>query len=258
MVRRRNVDRQTALVFTVALSRIWAKSWSGRIRWTHCTLHRKVNAVNVTGALVSEGNTGLIAMELGLIMAPRHHPRRRAPQLRIILGSVRRYSLQSLLPCRPSATQAMSAACRQVLLLLLACACLAGTPSSASPSLDLNGLRGSVVYLDFWASWCAPCREAFPWMGLMQTNYERQGLTVIAVNLDHNRADADRFLKKFQPNFKVQFDPQGVLAKQFNVAGMPTSVLIDRHGVLRYTHIGFRALDRQVRTNEIQQLLAEK
>jgi peroxiredoxin len=95
-------------------------------------------------------------------------------------------------------------------------------------------------------------------MQTIQSTYERQGLTVIAVNLDHDRADAERFLKTFQPNFKVQFDPQGVLAEQFNVAGMPTSVLIDRHGVLRYTHIGFRPVDRQSRTKEIQQLLAEK
>lgn len=95
-------------------------------------------------------------------------------------------------------------------------------------------------------------------MGLMQTAYERQGLTVIAVNLDHDRADADRFLKTFRPSFDVQFDPKGVLAEQFKVSGMPTSVLIDRHGVLRYTHIGFRAVDRQICTKEIQQLLAEK
>jgi peroxiredoxin len=92
----------------------------------------------------------------------------------------------------------------------------------------------------------------------MQSAYERQGLAVIAVNLDHDRADAERFLKTFRPNFKVQFDPQGVLAEQFNVAGMPTSVLIDRRGVMRYTHVGFRADDRRTRTNEIQQLLAEK
>jgi thiol-disulfide isomerase/thioredoxin len=147
---------------------------------------------------------------------------------------------------------------RRPVFLLLACACLAAMPCSADSSLDLTGLRGRVVYLDFWASWCAPCREAFPWMRVMQSTYEPQGLAVIAVNLDHNRADAEQFLKTFQPNFNVQFDPRGVIAEQFNVAGMPTSLLIDRHGVLRYTHIGFRAVDRQTRTQEIQQLLAEK
>ena len=92
----------------------------------------------------------------------------------------------------------------------------------------------------------------------MESTYESQGLAVIAINLDHDRADAERFLKRFDPNFEVQFDPQGVLAEQFKVAGMPTSVLIDRHGVLRYTHIGFRAVDRQAHTKEIERLLAEK
>jgi hypothetical protein len=84
-------------------------------------------------------------------------------------------------------------------------------------------------------------------MRVMESTYESQGLAVIAINLDHDRADAERFLKRFDPNFE-----------QFKVAGMPTSVLIDRHGVLRYTHIGFRPVDRQSRTKEIQQLLAEK
>jgi cytochrome c biogenesis protein CcmG/thiol:disulfide interchange protein DsbE len=167
-------------------------------------------------------------------------------------------SLAQFLAWRSSSVQAMSALRHGAVLFLLACACLAGTPCSASTSLDLEGLRGRVVYLDFWASWCAPCREAFPWMQVMQSAYEPQGLAVIAVNLDHDPADAERFLRKFQPNFKVQFDPQGLLAEKFKVAGMPTSVLIDRHGVLRYTHIGFQAVDRQTRTKEIEQLLAEK
>ena len=92
----------------------------------------------------------------------------------------------------------------------------------------------------------------------MESTYESQGLAVIAINLDHDRADAERFLKRFDPNFEVQFDPQGVLAEQFKVAGMPTSVLIDRRGVLRHTYIGFRAVDRQTRAEAIQQLLAEK
>jgi thiol-disulfide isomerase/thioredoxin len=152
----------------------------------------------------------------------------------------------------------MNAMRRRALRLLLVFGYLAGTPCGAGGSLDLTGLRGRVVYLDFWASWCIPCREAFPWMRDIQIAYKREGLAVIAVNLDHDRADADRFLKRFQPNFDVQFDPQGVFAEQFKVVGMPTSVLIDRRGMVRFTHIGFRAVDRQTRTDEIRQLLAEK
>jgi len=126
----------------------------------------------------------------------------------------------------------------------------------ANPALDLARYRGRVVYLDFWASWCAPCRQSFPWMQAMKEAYEGEGLTVVAVNLDHDRADAERFLERFRPGFEVRFDPQGALAEQFRVAGMPTSVLIDRHGVPRYTHVGFRTADRAAYESQLRDLLA--
>ena len=88
--------------------------------------------------------------------------------------------------------------------------------------------------------------------------HESQGLTVVAVNLDHERADADRFLQKFHPDFDVRFDSQGALAERFKVVGMPTSVVIDRHGVVRFTHVGFRPADREEYEAELRALLAEK
>jgi len=109
-------------------------------------------------------------------------------------------------------------------------------PSHASAPLDLDSCRGQVIYLDFWASWCAPCRQSFPWMQATKNAYEHQGLTVIAIRLDHDRADAEQFLQRFHPGFAVQFDPQGAFAERFKVAGMPTSVIIDRDGVARFTH----------------------
>ena len=131
-------------------------------------------------------------------------------------------------------------------------------PSHASAPLELDSFRGQVIYLDFWASWCVPCRQSFPWMQAMKNAYGRQGLTVIAVNLDPDRAEAERFLQRFHPDFAVQFDPQGAFAERFKVAGMPTSVIIDRHGVARITHIGFRPADRETYENELRALLAEK
>ena len=124
--------------------------------------------------------------------------------------------------------------------------------------LDLGPLRGRVVYLDFWASWCAPCRQSFPWMQSMQQSYEAQGLSVLAINVDHDRADAERFLKEFQPRFEVRFDPQGDWAQQFKVTGMPTSLIIDRRGTVRFTHIGFWPADGAVAAHEIRELLDEK
>jgi thiol-disulfide isomerase/thioredoxin len=129
--------------------------------------------------------------------------------------------------------------------------------AAAAAPLDLGALHGRVVYLDFWASWCGPCRQSFPWMESMKNTYEGQGLTVLAINVDHDRAAADRFLKIFHPDFEIRFDPQGSWAEQFKVSGMPTSVIIDRHGVVRFTHVGFWPAQGDASAQQIQQLLAE-
>jgi cytochrome c biogenesis protein CcmG, thiol:disulfide interchange protein DsbE len=128
----------------------------------------------------------------------------------------------------------------------------------ADVPVDLESFRGRVVYLDFWASWCAPCRQSFPWMQRMQDIYGPQGLTVIAVNVDRSRQDAERFLAAFNPSFDVRYDPAGSLAEHFKVEGMPTGLLIDRHGVARFTHIGFRPVDRAAYESQLRQLLSEK
>lgn len=128
----------------------------------------------------------------------------------------------------------------------------------ADALVDVDGLRGRVVYLDFWASWCGPCRQSFPWMQTMKSTYENRGLTVVAVNLDMDRAAADRFLTRFHPTFDVRFDPSGDLAEAYKIRGMPSSVLIDRHGVTRFTHVGFRPVDVRLYEAQVRELLAEK
>jgi len=133
-----------------------------------------------------------------------------------------------------------------------------GVSAQAASSLDLTGFRGHVVYLDFWASWCGPCRQSFPWMETMKNAYEGQGLEIVAVNLDMDRAEADKFLKQFHTTFAVRFDPQGRLAESYKVQGMPSSVLIDRHGVTRFTHVGFRPVDGAIFEAQLRELLAEK
>jgi thiol-disulfide isomerase/thioredoxin len=132
------------------------------------------------------------------------------------------------------------------------------TPAWAAAPLDLASLRGQVVYLDFWASWCGPCRQSFPWMQALKNSYESQGLAIVAVNVDTDRADADKFLAQYKPTFDVRFDPQGKLAEHYNIKTMPSSVLIDRHGVTRFTHMGFRPVDGAVYEAQLRELLAEK
>ena len=144
--------------------------------------------------------------------------------------------------------------------ILLACVgvVIGAIPAQANTPLDLSAFKGQVVYVDFWASWCAPCRQSFPWMQAMKEAYGSQGLNVVAVNVDASRADAEKFLQQFHPNFDIRFDPEGSLAEKFKVEGMPTSVVVDRHGVVRYTHIGFRPDDRATLENQLRSLLAEK
>ena len=149
---------------------------------------------------------------------------------------------------------------RQARLGFFALISVALSVAVANPAetVDLDALRGRVVYLDFWASWCAPCRQSFPWMEDLRKAHQAEGLTIIAVNVDHDRLDADRFLKQFQPGFEVRFDPEGQLAQKFNVSGMPTSVIIDRRGKVRFTHVGFWPADGAVAVHEIRELLAEQ
>ena len=146
----------------------------------------------------------------------------------------------------------------RVCIVLLACHGVGWAAAQSRPALqDLDALHGRVVYLDFWASWCAPCRQSFPWMNALQSRYSGRGLTVLAVNLDHERADADLFLEHLGPAFEVRFDPQGDWARYFKVQGMPTSVILDRAGKPRFTHIGFDKRDAPAFEAQIQQLLAE-
>jgi thiol-disulfide isomerase/thioredoxin len=135
---------------------------------------------------------------------------------------------------------------------------LSASIAKADAPVDLQEFRGRVVYLDFWASWCGPCRQSFPWMQRLKSTYEDQGLAVIAVNLDTSRADADKFLTQFRPTFEVRFDPTGTLAELYKVRGMPSSVLIDRHGVVRFSHVGFRPVDGPAYEAQVRELLAEK
>ena len=99
--------------------------------------------------------------------------------------------------------------------------------------------KGDVIYLDFWASWCGPCRESFPWMNEMLAKYDDKGLQIIGVSLDHDKNLARRFAEEFKAEFTIGFDVDGSIADQFQVKGLPSSVIIDREGRLFESHTGF-------------------
>lgn len=139
-------------------------------------------------------------------------------------------------------------------LLLLGLAIPKAYPSDP---VDLDSFKGKVIYLDFWASWCAPCRESFPFMNDLQQNFGPQRLVVIAVNVDRNHTDAEHFLQKHPARFRVIFDPQGVLARKFSVHGMPSSFVIDRSGQVQVRHEGFRLADREALEQQVRSFVSQ-
>lgn len=121
----------------------------------------------------------------------------------------------------------------------------------------LPSLKGKVVYLDFWASWCVPCKASFPVLNGWQKEFAGKNFTVLAVSVDENAADMGKFLKKNAVDFPVVRDASQKLVAAANASTMPTSFLIDRKGVVRLVHSGFRAGDADALHRTITQLVNE-
>jgi peroxiredoxin len=121
----------------------------------------------------------------------------------------------------------------------------------------LEQYKGKVVYLDFWASWCPSCAKSFSFLNELNRDLKARGLEVVVVNLDEEVADAHVFLSKHIADFTVVADTTKQCAKDFNVEGMPASYLIDRNGVIRHTHVGFRNEDTKELREIVEKLLLE-
>jgi cytochrome c biogenesis protein CcmG/thiol:disulfide interchange protein DsbE len=125
-------------------------------------------------------------------------------------------------------------------------------------TLSLERLRGQVVYVDFWASWCGPCRRSFPWMNEMQRRYGGRGLTIVAINVDKNPTDAARFLELNQAQFAVAYDHAGATPLAYAVRAMPSSYLIDSRGKVVEVEEGFHDERKGALEQRIQALLAAR
>ena len=155
-----------------------------------------------------------------------------------------------------------------LVMLLLSLQLKAAAPGS-SISFELDALqgdqkikladyKGKVVFVDFWASWCGPCKQSLPEFNKVYNTYKDMGFEIIAINLDENPEDAKAFLKKTPVDYTIAADASGSIAEKFGVEAMPSSVLIDQKGVIRVNHKGYRSGDAKKLEKAIKMLLGGK
>ena len=155
---------------------------------------------------------------------------------------------------------------------LTAAALLAGSPvQAASPAaapdfslpardgsaVRLSELRGQVVMINFWATWCGPCRQEMPLLEQIHAKYEPLGFTLLGVNVETDSAPAQAWLKGVPVSFPILFDRENAVSAQFGVEAMPSSVLIDREGRVRHVHRGYKPGDESTYADLIRSLVKE-
>ncbi len=132
---------------------------------------------------------------------------------------------------------------------------LTGRALGTSSNVDLASHRGSVVVVDFWASWCEPCAEAVPALERIYQRYRGQGLVVIGVSEDNSEQNARSFLSRARPTFPIVLDSNRSIANAYRPPTMPTSYIVDRQGVVRHVHSGYRPGDAAAIERHIRDLL---
>ena len=129
--------------------------------------------------------------------------------------------------------------------------------SRSGKNIKLSELRGEVVMLNFWASWCGPCRKEMPLLEKIHKKYKRLGFTLLGVNVEENSSDAKNYLKDVKVTFPILFDRTQKTSKLYNVSAMPTTILIDRNGNKRFIHKGYKAGYENDYKKQIKKLLRE-
>jgi peroxiredoxin len=129
--------------------------------------------------------------------------------------------------------------------------------SLSGENLKLSEMAGNVVLINFWASWCGPCREEMPLLNALHSKYEPLGFTVLGVNVEEDVNGAKGFLKNFPVDFPVLLDNTNKVSKQYEVIAMPTTVVVDRDGNVRYLHQGYKSGDEEKYRQMVKKLVRE-
>ncbi|MEZ5540698.1 MAG: TlpA disulfide reductase family protein [Pseudomonadota bacterium] len=153
------------------------------------------------------------------------------------------------------------------LFILLSASALAGIEQSPAPdftlksaggdNLRLSELRGEVVMINFWASWCGPCRQEMPIPSELHDKYKAMGFTVLGVNVEENSTAAKKMLQEMPVSFPVLFDNDSTVSKQYDVVAMPSTVLVDRDGKVRYLHKGYKPGLENTYVEQVRSLIKE-
>ena len=152
-------------------------------------------------------------------------------------------------------------------LLLVAAVARAGVEQSMAPdftlkttsgeNLKLSEYRGDVVLINFWASWCGPCRQEMPALSELHDKYQALGFTVLGVNVEEDPGKAVKLLEELPVSFPVLFDSESTVSRQYDVVAMPSTVLVDRNGKMRYLHKGYKPGLEDVYLQQIRDLIRE-
>ncbi len=158
------------------------------------------------------------------------------------------------------------------LLMLIGCLSLSAATGNGAPAaapdfrlanraggeVALSELRGQVVMINFWASWCGPCRQEFPALDEIYGKYKPMGFTMVGINVESEQSDAERFLASRPVRFPILFDPDNKVSGSYGVSAMPTTVLVDRQGRLRWQHRAYKPGDEAKYIEQIRAMLREK
>jgi peroxiredoxin len=127
----------------------------------------------------------------------------------------------------------------------------------AGGEVSLAALKGKVVMINFWASWCGPCRQEFPALDQIYGKYKPMGFEMVGINVESEKADAEKFLGATPVSFPILFDPENKVSGSYGVSAMPTTFLVDRQGRLRWQHRAYKPGDEAKYIEQIRAMLRE-